>query len=386
MRSSAGRRVCSGHVGRAGPARAACGVPGAAAGPGGEPGGRARSRAVPGGRRVAGAGHGGGRRHPRGAHVLPAAVDALAQVNRATRNNVAGLLFPQGLPDYLGFRDSDQYNPAANSGEAPSGLMVAWEPFDFGVRSANVDRRGSGEDPCRRRGRQDAARGGHSRRGQLSDPARGGADRESGARPGVDRSEVFLRVVESLVQAEIRPGVELSRARAEDSAARTQLIQARQAVAVAQALLASLLGLEPSDATIAPGPLLGLPPAAENAAGAVTGNPAALEQDTAIQEARARLKSVGARILSAPQPARQRVRARLRRSRGWNDRGRDRTASSRTFENWAVGFTASFPVMDFASLGARRGVRSGARRRGDEPLPADRRGPQGTAECLAGRR
>ena len=277
-------------------------------------------------------------------------VDVLAQANRATRNNVAGLLFPQGLPTISG-PVQDQYNAAQVWGSAV-GLMVAWEPIDFGLRSANI----AVAEAARTRADAAAAR-------TRLEVATLAADSfltllaaeltVKAAEAGVERSDVFLRVVESLVRADIRPGVELSRARAENSAAKTQLIQSRQAVAVARALLARLLGLEPSETTIAAGRLLQLPPSAQNAANVVTGNPAVLEQDTAVQETRARLKS----LERSYYPRLNLLGSAYARGTGAH---LDGTAAGQLdglkpdMWNWAIGFTASFPLMDFASLRAKR--------------------------------
>ena len=277
-------------------------------------------------------------------------IDAVAQANRATRNNVAGLLFPQGLPTISG-PASDQYSAAQIWGSAV-GLMVAWEPFDFGLRSANI----AVAEAARTRADAAVAR----TRLEVTTLAAdsfltllAAEQTVKAAEAGVERSDVFLRVVESLVQAEIRPGVELSRSRAENSAARTLLIQSRQAVAVARALLARLLGLEPSEVRIAAGRLLGLPSAAENAPSLVTENPAALEQDTAIQEAKARLKS----IERGYYPRFNLLGSVYARGTGVLANGTLLTGTeglTPDTRNWAVGFAASFPLMDFASLRARQ--------------------------------
>src|SRR6202051_4375370 len=65
-------------------------------------------------------------------------VDALAQVNRATRNNVFGLLLPQGvIPSISGpVLGSNNFGTAWGSA---IGVLVTWEPFDFGLRKASVD-------------------------------------------------------------------------------------------------------------------------------------------------------------------------------------------------------------------------------------------------------
>src|SRR5271157_3099037 len=62
-------------------------------------------------------------------------VDGLAQINRATRNTFYGLLLPQGIiPGVDGV-------PANNLGsvwDSGLGVLVTWQPFDFGLRAANV--------------------------------------------------------------------------------------------------------------------------------------------------------------------------------------------------------------------------------------------------------
>ena len=62
-------------------------------------------------------------------------VDGLAQVNRATRNTFYGLLLPQGvIPGVDGV-------PANNLGsvwDSGVGVLVTWQPFDFGLRAAKV--------------------------------------------------------------------------------------------------------------------------------------------------------------------------------------------------------------------------------------------------------
>jgi len=68
---------------------------------------------------------------------LPRA-DMLWQSNRATRNNVFGLLLPQGIISAM----SGPVLPIANGGSvwgSAAGLLFSWEPLDFGYRRAKVD-------------------------------------------------------------------------------------------------------------------------------------------------------------------------------------------------------------------------------------------------------
>src|SRR5437764_12220343 len=69
---------------------------------------------------------------------LPRA-DFLGQINRATHNNIFGLLLPQPFPVL-----STISGPVLRTNSLESvwgtavGALVSWEPFDFGLRGANV--------------------------------------------------------------------------------------------------------------------------------------------------------------------------------------------------------------------------------------------------------
>ena len=64
-------------------------------------------------------------------------LDALAQANRATRNNVFGMLLPQSLIPSISGPVLGTNNLGTAWGSVLGGL-VSWEPFDFGLRRANV--------------------------------------------------------------------------------------------------------------------------------------------------------------------------------------------------------------------------------------------------------
>src|ERR1035438_1906251 len=65
-------------------------------------------------------------------------IDTVGQVNRATRNNVYGLLLPTQsvIPSMSGpVIGSNNFGTVWGSA---AGVLVTWEPFDFGLRHANV--------------------------------------------------------------------------------------------------------------------------------------------------------------------------------------------------------------------------------------------------------
>src|SRR5207248_8772365 len=68
---------------------------------------------------------------------LPRA-DVLGQVNRATHNNVFGLLLPRSvIPSISG--PAQGTNSLSSVWGSAVGTLVSWEPLDFGLRKANVE-------------------------------------------------------------------------------------------------------------------------------------------------------------------------------------------------------------------------------------------------------
>lgn len=182
------------------------------------------------------------------------------QQTRGTRNNVFGQFFPQaGVPPISGpvlgtvsFTDS-----AWGSG---GGLLVAWEPFDFGLRKANVElaNRVTAEAQARVAVTQlDVAMSAADAflRVVAADQA------VRAAQANVERMETFSKAVHALVDSQLRPGADASRTDAELAAARNVLLQAKQQAAAARVALADAVGLAGQSPAVEVGPLLELPPA-----------------------------------------------------------------------------------------------------------------------------
>src|SRR5581483_4266642 len=62
-------------------------------------------------------------------------VDGLAQLNRATRNTYYGLLLPQSIIPGVDGVNANNFGTVWDSG---LGVLATWQPFDFGLRRANV--------------------------------------------------------------------------------------------------------------------------------------------------------------------------------------------------------------------------------------------------------
>jgi len=282
-------------------------------------------------------------------------IDALAQVNRATRNNVFGLLMPQSVIPSISGPVLGTNNSGTVWGSALGGL-VSWEPFDFGLRRAGV----AAAEAARA---QSAAA---LKRTQF-DIAVAAADayltlaaaQETvrAAQAGVDRAEAVAKTITALAGAQLRPGADQSRAEAEVAAARTQFIQADAAVGVARATLAQFTGGNPAQIAIAAPALLRMPPQQPPAPLDFTANPRMLEQTAAVEQARAQLK-VLERTYFPRFYAQGSVYARGTGAEVNGNRLGGVNGLGPTVANAAVGFTVSFPILDLASIRAREAAQS----------------------------
>jgi outer membrane protein TolC len=101
-----------------------------------------------------------------------------------------------------------------------------------------------------------------------------------------------VRTTAALVNSELRPGADQSRAEAELAAARSQVIQAQQAVEFAQVTVSQFIGSDPAETAISASRLVELPPAQEPAALNPSLNPVVAEQEAAVARTRAELRAL----------------------------------------------------------------------------------------------
>ncbi len=284
-------------------------------------------------------------------------VDALAQVNRATRNNVFGLLLPQSVIPSMSGPVIGSNNLASVWGSALGGL-VTWEPFDFGLRDANIAvakaARAESEAAVKRTQFDVAAAAADAYLTLVA-----AQETMRAAQAGVDRAEVIVRTITAQVSAQLRPGADQSRAEAELAAARTQLIQAEQAIEVSRANLSQFVGTDPSQVAVVTGSLAQVPP--EQAPPAL--NPAAIpvmvEQNAAIEQARAQL-----RVLERSYFPRFYLQgAAYARGTGAETNGErlgGLNGLAPNYQNYALGFSVTFPILDLPSIRAREAAQSAA--------------------------
>ncbi len=283
---------------------------------------------------------------------LPKA-DFLAQVNRATRNNVFGMLLPQStLPAISGPPLPE--NKLTNVWGTAVGFLVSWEPFDFGLRRANV----ATADVARRRAEAGVARtklevGTAAADAFLTILAAEQTVR--GARAAIERGRTIETVVAALVKSELRPGADAERIKAEIALAETQQIQAEQAVAMARAALAQLLNVPPAEVRALPGKLLDSAPEADPPPASLAEHPVAREQNVAIDEGKARIAALD----KSYYPKFLLQGSSYARGTGAFPDGRTGGAASGlgpNIHNWGAGFTVLFPTMDLPAIKAKKDI------------------------------
>ncbi len=282
-------------------------------------------------------------------------IDALAQVNRATRNNVFGMLLPQGVIPAISGPVLGSNNTGTAWGSA-LGVLVSWEPFDFGLRRAN--------DAVAEAARAQSAAALKRTQFEVAVTTADSyltlaATREASlaAQAGVDRAARILDTIRALVNAQLRPGADLSRAEAELAAARTQLIQTEQAADVARATLCQFAACDPARTALAAPRLRDLPPDREPAPLNTAAAPAIAEQNATIEQTQAQLRA----LERAYFPRFYLQGAAYARGTSAETNGAllgNVNGLAPTVQNFALGFTVNFPVMDRAAIQAREAQQS----------------------------
>lgn len=271
-------------------------------------------------------------------------IDSSLQLNRATRNNVAGLLLPGTTVPAISGPVSDLASGSMIWGSAAS-MLLSWEAFDFGQRGASVNvarqlvaRANAGAELTRLEVAVKTA--------EAFLRLAAAEETIKAARKNVERQQIFGNAVGVMVRNQLRPGADDSRAQTELALANIQLIQAEQAEHSARAALAQWLGVAAADVRIATDPLLATPPATSGAA-PVTSHPMAATQLAAIDSSRAVQGLLGRSYF--PRINFQTAVALRGTGAAANGTHQSGGLDFKT-SNWAFGVTATFPLFDVFSL------------------------------------
>lgn len=282
-------------------------------------------------------------------------VDATAGIDRATHNNVFTLLLPsQAIAPISG--PVLGTNSLTSAWGSTAGVLVSWEPFDFGLRNANTAIAAAGRERA-----QAAAARTQFEIGTLAADAFltviAGQETVKAARAAVTRNDELFRQVVALVDSGLRPGVESTRTQGEQAAARIQLARAETALAQAQAALELFIPNKSIAFQLSEGNLLGVAPEMDGTGAPPVRNPMAVEQQSAIHEAEA--KRIALEHSYVPRFLLQGTvygrgsgaKADGRTLGGWNGLGPET-------QNWGIGFTVQFPLFDLPAIRAKEAGQS----------------------------
>ena len=274
---------------------------------------------------------------------LPQA-NILWQTNRATYNNIPGLLIPQGVVPSLSGTVLPNTSSASVWGSA-GGLLMSWEPSRFGYRKAEVDA-------------AKAATGAADNRVILTKLDVAGAaasaylvvaavhEQVRSARADLSRRQTFASTIHVLVDNQLRPGADASQADAELAAARTRLMQAETAEKVDLASLGELLSAPSSQFHLSSDALLTSPTEESLAPFIAASHPLALEKNNLVEQSKEE-----ARVWSRAYAPRLTLEGSVSgrgsgvKPDGTLLQGTNGLAPDR--ENWAVGIQATFAPFDY---------------------------------------
>lgn len=283
-------------------------------------------------------------------------LDLLYQENRATRNNVFGAVLPQSVIPGISGPVLGTTSLESTFGSA-GGTLFQWEPFDFGVRKAQVD-------VARAITNQANANIGVT----VLDVTANAADAfmalaaneqaVRAAEANVFRAKTFADAVHVLVNNQLRAGSEAARADAELSVAKTQLLRAQQLTEISRAALTEAIGMPGTSVSIASDPLLELPSDTSTPVAKFDFHPLAIAQKSAIDIIRAR-----ERVLARSYVPRFNLQGSVSaRGTGAITNGLFEGGLHGlwpTTPNYGVGMTVTFPAFDIFSIRARRKVEAG---------------------------
>jgi outer membrane protein len=278
---------------------------------------------------------------------LPRA-EMLGQINRATANNVFGLLLPQTVVSPISGPLLPTGASFANVWGTAVGVMINWEPFDFGRRQSEV----ASAAASKTRAEAAVARTELEVATATADAyltALAAQQTVLSAQAAVTRSQELVRLTEALVKADLRPGADLSRIQSEVLLAQAQVVRAEQTAATARATLVQFTGpATPIHSFRA------LPPATPPT-GIATAHPLLREQQAAIDEIKSRQT-----VIDKSWYPRLNTQANVfGRGSGTNLEGPNPGGTAGlgpNTGNWAIGATVTFPLLEYKTLRARRQI------------------------------
>jgi outer membrane protein TolC len=284
------------------------------------------------------------------AGYLPS-VDVSAQVNGGSGNVLRGPIYSmREIPNVSGPPTGRDFGDSSLGSAV--GVGIGWDAVGLALQMAQVD--ASLAEEAQARATTDVVRlaVAYGVADQFIDVI-SRAETVSAARVTVERTRVFANIVKVLVDQELRPGADYSRAAAELALASTQLIRAEQTEAVSRTALARALGAAGENVQLAAGRLLELPTAPRPPG--VVKNPELVEADAAVRASQARKRVVGLQYL----PRLDLLGSLWIRGSGLTSGALPASPGAGIVPdtpNWATGICLTWPALELVAVRARSRV------------------------------
>ena len=282
-------------------------------------------------------------------------VDMLWQTNRATDDNLTGLLLPQAvLPSLSGPVAVDA--PGKSAWSSAGGALMNWQPFDFGKRSGQVNVARTNADAAMS-ATSLTRLGIAARTASAYLDAAAARQLVSVAEANVSRVQAFADSVHVLVDNKLRPGADASQADAQLAIARTQLIQTQTQEKIRLAVLADLLELPPQHINLDPASVLADPPAVDMEATAFNAHPAIQQEAALVAWQTARLHVLNRSYA----PVFDLLGSISGRGTGLDSKGNFRGGSAGLAPNalnWAGAIQVTFPAFGFFAIHQEKKVQA----------------------------
>lgn len=278
--------------------------------------------------------------------------NVVGQINRATRNNVFGMLLPNG-----GYAPISGPPMAANAGTnvwgTLVGFLISWEPIDFGQRAAKV-----------KTAEADTAAAIRAEEERQFTARAGAADAylcvlaadamKKSAEASLERAKKVEELTGALAKAGLKPESDWARARAERAAAEAQVVEGERAARLARVAVTEWAGGEWSAMNPSAEWSKKPAPAVESAAGALP-HPLIAARRALVESALAREEEASLEW----RPRFELQSALYARGTGANPDGTTGGGASGlgpNVYNWGLGFTATFPLFEGPRAKAQREI------------------------------
>ncbi len=280
-------------------------------------------------------------------------LDVVMQENRGSTSEMNSIYVPVLHLPLVNSTDVRSKNFGRSIWSGTTGAVLNWELIDFGLRRARV-RAAEAEHGVAVAGVQLTRFDVEVATADAFFALLGAEQKVKAEKANVDRMQAFASQVHALVGAELRPGVDASRADAEVARAQDEFIGAEQSRDVGKAMLAERMGLAGAAVEVVQQPFVVLPQlSVAPTLPSFEFHPLVIQNTAIINTVLAKEKAISREWF----PHVAGLAAMQARGSGVN---RGSALSQAGFlpdvPNWMVGLTATFPVMDIFEIRIRHNI------------------------------